>query len=227
VSHQAPPGAGNPPSDKAVRGQGRHRRGPSSFLLPLIVVGVVGLSITAAWLTLHPGVPSAPAFATSQISPDGAAPLSSASPQPPNTRAPSTQPATAKPSPSKLSPAPTPSPAAAKPTPLPTLAKPTPTPSTAVSQTDRSVSVVVLNGTNETGLAVFVRQRLRDLGWEVVRIGNWRGEAVAHTTVFTNGNTAAVRTMWRDLHTGDRVRGPLPSMSTGTLVIVLAADYQR
>ena len=225
MSQQAPSGAENPPSDHAVR---RHRRGLSSVLLPLLAVAVIGPSITAAWLTLHSN-DSAAALSTPQNPRDVAGPPSSASPQPS-----STQPVPAKPTPSAVvaSPKPTPTTAKPTPTPTPTTAKPTPTakpiPTAPVgSQVDRSVPVVVLNGTYDAGLAGFVRQRLRDLGWNVVRIGNWRGEAVTHTTVFTTGNTAAVRTMWHDLATGDRTQEPLASMSTGTLVIVLAADYHR
>ncbi|HET8970674.1 MAG TPA: LytR C-terminal domain-containing protein [Candidatus Nanopelagicales bacterium] len=96
----------------------------------------------------------------------------------------------------------------------------------AASSVVRDVDVVVLNATNRTGLAAGVAAKLREQGWTVVSVANWRGGGVPETSVFTSGGAAAaVRTLQRDVPSADQVRSPLPGMSTGRLVLVLAADY--
>lgn len=171
------------------------------------VAVLAAVALVAAWRTWQDGT----------AGPDGSSALSIPA-QP--------SPSAAAPSPSApSSPAPTVEPSA---TPDPTRS---PRPRTSATRTvddrpDRGVDVVVLNGTYRTGLAAQAADRLRRLGWDVVAVGNWRGAPVGRTTLFTTLEPAGSRrTLRADVPQIAAVRAPLPSMSHGRYVIVLADDY--
>jgi hypothetical protein len=92
---------------------------------------------------------------------------------------------------------------------------------------DRSVPVVVLNATNRTGLAAAVAQRLRDKGWVVTRVGNWRGDPVRLTTVFVTRNARAAATMRRDVRPADGTLPTWTGMPKDSVVLVIGPDYPR
>ncbi len=131
-----------------------------------------------------------------------------------------------------------PSPSASSPSPSPTSASPSasgsgstsPSPSTSISAAppvDRSVRVVVLNGTRRTGLGAKVARQLRALGWNVTSVANWRRTTIDETTVFVDGEDAAAETMLRDLPVGDTIEVPLSGMPGNRLVVVVGDDYPR
>lgn len=209
----APGDPAHPPSADESAGPDRSKRGGATVVLPILVAAVVLLALTGGWQTLQardsaaslttqqqqqsPPVDAAPAPTTSQSRPP--APSDSALPDP------------------AVSPPPKPTPKpAAKPTAKPTASAP-----------DRSEAVTVLNATTRTGLAASVARTLRDKGWSVQGVGNWRGGGVGRTTVFATGSAQAARTLRGDVGASGAVGWPRRGMPTSGLVLVVGADYSR
>lgn len=207
-------------------------------VLAAVAVAVLAVvALFAAWHTLQDDDPSVTASA-----PVSSSPPATKSPKPASSLSPRASPkssASAKSSASPRSsrprePTATPDPThSARPTaPNPTRPATKPSkpskkpPANRSERPDRTVDVVVLNATHRTGLAAAAAARLRGLGWHIVGVANWRGAPVTATSLFTTlGPSAARRTLLRDVPQISAVRQPLPSMSHGRFVIVLAADY--
>ncbi|TAK69954.1 MAG: hypothetical protein EPO13_02905 [Actinomycetota bacterium] len=91
---------------------------------------------------------------------------------------------------------------------------------------DRSVPVVVRNGTHTTGLAAAVAAQLRRAGWKVIEVGNQR-PVVGATKVLAVGHDAATQTLQRDLGRGYPTASPASSATAGRIVLVLGPDYRK
>ena len=182
------------------RRQGAHRTGRSvaAAVLPsLLAVLAVASLITslAVWRGADPGQPSAAASTTT----------AKAGSREALSRAPST-------------PAATPS------------ASSTPTASASssdavVGPADFAVEVVVLNQTSRSGLAGEVATRLRDQGWTVPAVGNFRGVVPATTVYYPAGDEAAARAAAEDLPTAPRIRPRFGNLSTTRLTVVVTDSY--
>jgi hypothetical protein len=212
---EAPPGRGRRqlPAD-TPSGAGR-------VILPiaLCLVGVVALG--AGWVHLEADR-AAEAQTRLAVAPSDKPPVPSL-----GTSTPSSSPA------ASTSPSPSPSAsrtASASASPSRTVS-PSSTPSTSASPTpvppvdDRSVPVVVLNATNRTGLAAAVAARLREKGWTIAQVGNWRGDTVRLTTVFVTRNAQAAATMRRDVKPADGTLPTWPGMPKNRVVLVIGPDY--
>jgi len=108
----------------------------------------------------------------------------------------------------------------------PTPAASTAAPAPVVPAGDRSVPVVVLNGTGTSGLALKVADELRAKGWKVLSVGNYPKGSAIQTTVYSPGPRTASGTMRRDVPQATLTHKPLPGMSKTQITLVLGADYQ-
>ncbi len=188
--------------------------GPGRVIVPAALAIVSAVALAAAWMHLESDRASGvteplPAASASQqpspVSSPSTAPSASASSQP--SASPSAKPSTATSASASAPVSPT---ASAKP----------------VGTVDRSVPVVVLNGTQRPGLAAKVAAKLRAEGWKVTSVGNWTKGGVDATTIFLNGHVAARDTMIKDLPAADgRVELPLAGMPKLRLVVVVGKDY--
>ena len=88
---------------------------------------------------------------------------------------------------------------------------------------DRSVPVVVLNGSGKSGLAASVAAELRAKGWKVLSVGNYATSA--QTTVYSPGPRTASLTMRQDVPQASLTHKPLPGMSKSHITLVLGSDY--
>ncbi len=90
---------------------------------------------------------------------------------------------------------------------------------------DRSVDVVVLNGTNRKGLAAKVAASLSAKGWHVVTVGN--GAKATRTTIFSPGPKTATATMRKDLPSAGATAKPASGMPTSQITVVIGSDYPK
>lgn len=156
----------------------------------------------------------------------GAAPTPTPTPTP-------TPSATATPT---VTPSPTPS-ATATPTPSPSVsASPSGSPSPTASSTPTASpsptttrippsqlpAVSVLNQSGITGEAARVAAALREQGWRISGIGNWRGSVPSTTVYYPDGEEAAARQLAGDLGV-DRIRPRVSDMRPDTLTVVITA----
>lgn len=188
--------------------------GPGRVIVPAALAIVSAVALAAAWMHLESdraaGVaePLPAASASQQASPvstPSTAPSASVSSKPSSSPSTKPSPATSASASAPVSPT-----ATAKP----------------VGTVDRSVPVVVLNGTQRSGLAAKVAAKLRAEGWKVTSVGNWTKGGVDSTTIFLNGHVAARDTMIKDLPAADgRVELPLAGMPKLRLVVVVGKDY--
>ena len=227
----APPGK-EPRAPRVRKGSGdgddsgRRRAGPTPLgraVLPLALALVSAVALVAAWTHLQDDRATgsaAPVVSPPAASSPAASGGTAASQTPIASESPS---AAASESPSAVASAPAPVTSG--------VSSRSSAPSASASSTalpvDRSVPVVVLNSTARTGLAAKVASALRADGWKVVSIGNYRGGRLALTTVFAEGNAAAVATMRDDLPGSQQVKAPVGSMSAKRLTVVIGADYPR
>jgi hypothetical protein len=135
----------------------------------------------------------------------------------------STAPAPTTPAPSTTT---TPTTAPAKPASTTTTSKP-PSPKTTTASADRigDLEVVVLNQTSRKGLAGTVATRLRDKGWTVAVIGNFRGNVTATTVYYPPGAQADAEAAAAGLPTASRVRPRFGNLSTSRLTVVVTDSY--
>ena len=87
------------------------------------------------------------------------------------------------------------------------------------------VEVVVLNATSRKGLAGTVAQRLRDKGWTVALVGNFRGNVTATTVYYPPGAEADAQAAAAGLPTEPRVRPRFGNLSTSRLTVVVTDSY--
>jgi hypothetical protein len=101
-------------------------------------------------------------------------------------------------------------------------ATPTPTP----SSVDRSsYEVVVLNQSSRAGLAAAVGQELRDQGWAVPAVGNFRGIVPSTTVYYPPGAETAALAAAGDLRSEPRIRPRFGNLSTTRLTVVVTTSY--
>jgi hypothetical protein len=107
-----------------------------------------------------------------------------------------------------------------------TKAAATPTPTQTPSSVDRSAyEVVVLNQSSRAGLAASVGQELRDQGWAVPAVGNFRGIVPSTTVYYPPGAETAARAAAGDLRSEPRIRPRFGNLSTTRLTVVVTTSY--
>jgi hypothetical protein len=111
------------------------------------------------------------------------------------------------------------------PTPAPVVPTPDASSAAPVVAGDRSVPVVVLNGSGTSGLAAKVADDLRAKGWKVVSVGNYSKTPATQTTVYSPGPRTASATMRRDVPQSSLTHKPLPGMSKTQITLVIGSDY--
>ncbi len=162
----------------AKPGSHRAQRSPWATVVPVLVVAVAVVAVGVGvygWLTASDDTQ----LATPVVTPVATSP--------PPSQTPSTTP-TPSPTPSASA---TPS-ASPKPTPEPTPSKsPKPKPTKTATPVSRDTPVVVLNQTTITGLAAQVARSLEADGWQVVGVGNWRGNVPETTVYYLPGDVRA------------------------------------
>jgi LytR cell envelope-related transcriptional attenuator len=87
------------------------------------------------------------------------------------------------------------------------------------------IAVVVLNQSSRRGLAATVASRLRNKGWSVSGVGNFRGVVPATTVYFPVGHEAAALAAAKNLATAARVRPRFGNLSNNRLTVVVTASY--
>lgn len=102
-----------------------------------------------------------------------------------------------------------------------------PSTKTTTTSADRvgDLEVVVLNATSRKGLAGTVAKRLRDKGWTVALIGNFRGNVTATTVYYPPGAQADAEAAAAGLPTEPRVRPRFGNLSTSRLTVVVTDSY--
>lgn len=192
--------------------RGSHRDGPSILgaLLPsVLAVAAVASLITAlaVWQGEEPGQPGAAASTTT--------PSASAS-------TPST-PSTPASTPSAANPASTPS-AEISPASGTSAAPAQPSESETAGATPE-VAVVVLNQTSRRGLAGTVADGLREAGWRVPAVGDFRGVVPSTTVYYPDGTRSDALAVAADLPSEPRVRPRFGNLSTSRLTVVVTDSF--
>lgn len=121
-------------------------------------------------------------------------------------------------SPTQSATTPTPSPATTTPTPTqaPTT-KPKPKPT--VSRT--GIGVSVLNNTGIRGAAGAFSTKVKNAGWTVGGVGNWRGSVPGNTVYYPAGHEAEAQQLGKDVGI-TRILPRVTPMRTDRLTIILA-----
>ena len=88
-----------------------------------------------------------------------------------------------------------------------------------------SVAIVVLNQTSRSGLAATVATRLREKGWTVSSVGNFRGVVPATTVYYPVGMEAAANAAAKNLPTPPRVLPRFGNLSESRLTVVVTTNY--
>ncbi len=100
------------------------------------------------------------------------------------------------------------------------------TPSSKPSSVDRTAyEVVVLNQSSRAGLAATVGQDLRDQGWTVPAVGNFRGIVPSTTVYYPAGAETAALAVASDLRSEPRIRPRFGNLSTTRLTVVVTTSY--
>lgn len=117
----------------------------------------------------------------------------------------------------------TPSPAA------PTSDAPTTQPTPSDEPTDepaaRTTEVSVLNNTTIRGLASTFSSKVRESGWTVAVVGNWRGSIPGNTVYYPPGRQDQAKLLAGDIGI-DRVLPSVSPMSMDRLTIILSGPQQ-
>jgi cell division septation protein DedD len=87
------------------------------------------------------------------------------------------------------------------------------------------LEIVVLNATGRKGLARIVANRLRDKGWTVALVSNFRGSVPATTVYYPPGAQADAEAAAAGLPTEPRVRPRFGNLSTSRLTVVVTDSY--
>ena len=202
----------DPSQPRIRRGAHRTRRSLLGALMPsVLAVAAVASLITAlaVWQGEQPGQPVADAAARTSSSPvttpsartDAAKAVST--PSSVTTSTPETTPATEVEG-----------------------TKAEATPSSKRSSVDRTAyEVVVLNQSSRAGLAATVGQDLRDQGWTVPAVGNFRGIVPSTTVYYPAGAETAALAVASDLRSEPRIRPRFGNLSTTRLTVVVTTSY--
>ena len=166
---------------------------PPSWFIVLTVVAILGSAGWLGWFVVD-GNNTAEA--------SGSAPVAT-----PTTSAPV-----------ETTPSPTPKPT---PTPTPT-ASPTPE-KTKAPEVLRDARVSVLNNTRSPGLAASFAGRLRQAGWTVAAVGNWRGSVVGNTVYYPGGLEDRAALLGKDLGIG-RILPSVAPMRMDRLTVILSGQ---
>jgi LytR cell envelope-related transcriptional attenuator len=115
-------------------------------------------------------------------------------------------------------------------TPTPTTSTSTPSPSTATPEESETPEpdrpeVVVLNQSAREGLASRVAREVRQKGWEVNKVGNFRGTVSTTTVYYPVGLAKDANALAKDLPGDPRVKERFSNLSQTRLTIVLTDDY--
>ncbi len=183
------------PEPGARRGAHRATLSPLLTWLPWVLGAAVSVAVILAVLSVVGG---------------GDTPLTGTAATPSET-APASEPAASEPAPT--TPAPTESAA-------PTTSAPPAT--TAPPEPDRSVELVVLNGTRTSGLATRAAKELADDGWTVSKTDNYRAAQPPTTVYFASEDLAVTAAAVAD------VLGGVAQLDAGiadTITVVLGNDY--
>jgi hypothetical protein len=86
---------------------------------------------------------------------------------------------------------------------------------------------VVLNQSGGSGLAARVAKLVRDKGWDVDGVGNFRGTVSTTTVYYPSGQEAKARALAKDLPGDPRVMARFSNLSETRLTIVLTDDYGK
>jgi hypothetical protein len=129
------------------------------------------------------------------------------------------------PAPTTSAPSATTTKAPVKPASTTTTSSPPTTKTTPPADRVGDVEVVVLNATSRKGLAGTVAQRLRDKGWKVALVGNFRGNVTATTVYYPPGAQADAEAAAAGLPTEPRVRPRFGNLSTSRLTVVVTESY--
>jgi LytR cell envelope-related transcriptional attenuator len=84
--------------------------------------------------------------------------------------------------------------------------------------------VVVLNATSRKGLAGRFQQALAAKGWNVVAIGNFRGNVPATTVYYPEGQRAAAEALEAQFAEVNRIRPAFSGISQTRLTVILTGD---
>jgi hypothetical protein len=87
------------------------------------------------------------------------------------------------------------------------------------------LEVVVLNQSVRGGLAGSVADTLREAGWAVPAVGNFRGVVPATTVYYPDGAEGDAQAVAADLPTEPRVRPRFGNLSTSRLTVVVTSTY--
>lgn len=183
------------------RGAHRGARSAAAALIPSLLAVLAVSSLITALAVWQGEQPPQPGAAAAQRAATGAGGLDRAA----VSSAPTT---TAAPTPSATS------------TPTPTA-----TAAPAPGQLRGTREVVVLNQTSRAGLAAEVAAALRDRGWTVPAVGNFRGVVPATTVYYPDGAEEVASVLAADLPTEPRLRPRFGNLSTGRLTIVVTDSY--
>ena len=107
------------------------------------------------------------------------------------------------------------------PTPTPT-ASPTPE-KTKVPEVPRDARVSVLNNTRSPGLAASFAGRVRQAGWTIAAVGNWRGSVVGNTVYYPGGLEDRAALLGKDLGIG-RIMQSVAPMRMDRLTVILSGQ---
>lgn len=207
---------------RARRGSHRARRNRLALLLVPLAVLLVG-AIAFAGVLLARGNDNDEVAANP--SPSAGASTSAAASGTP-TAAPSPSSAVATPStptskPAATSPTAEPSTTAASPSLSPTIdGTPVQEPQAGLKESTR---IVVLNQTRVSGLANRVSNGLRDAGWTVVSLGNFRGAVPETTVYYPPGQEDAAAAVAADVPGGDRIRPRFGNLSGSSLTVIVTS----
>ncbi len=91
----------------------------------------------------------------------------------------------------------------------------------------KRLAVVVLNQTRRTGLARRVADVLRNRGWSVVAIGNFRGTVAVTTVYYPPGAQAQAGDLAQALAVAPRTRPIFRGLPTTRLTVVVTDNYPR
>ncbi len=120
---------------------------------------------------------------------------------------------------------PPPSASATTPAPEPTDTEPTETPTPTETATEpaieRSAEVSVLNNTGIPGFAGSFSTKVKEAGWTVGGIGNWRGSVGGNTVYYPDGLQGQAEQLAKDVGI-ERVMPRVDPMRTDRLTIILS-----
>jgi hypothetical protein len=84
--------------------------------------------------------------------------------------------------------------------------------------------VVVLNATSRSGLAGQFQRALEAKGWDVVAVGNFRGNVPATTVYYPSGQRGAAEALEAQFDEVTRVRQAFSGISQTRLTVILTSD---